>query len=107
MMAEDEQVCAINKVFQVLAARSYPTVVIPDDFVYLCLKAMERLSQVGRNNVVYGLVQGLGTMREDNSDSQFPMLRMLMGLLEYMISFYSANTINKVCPTVLLIKYPI
>ena len=81
--------------------------VIPDDFVYICLKAMECLSQVGRQNVVYGLVQGLGTMREDNSDSQFPVLRMPMGILEYMISFYSANIINQVCPTVLLIKYSI
>ncbi len=96
MMPEDEQLHAMNRVFQILAAQSCPTVVIPDDFVSLCLKAMERLKQVGRYNVVYGMVRGLGTMREDNSDSRLPALRMPMGLLEYTISFYSANTINQV-----------
>ena len=74
ILPENEQLYAINKVFQVMAARSYLTVVIPDDFVQLCLKSMERLKQVGRYSVVYGLVQGLGTMRENNSDSRFPTL---------------------------------
>lgn len=96
ILPEDEQLHAINNVFQVMAARSYPTVVIPNDFVQLCLKSMERLKQVGRYNVVYGLVQGLGTMREDKSDSRFPTLRMPMGLMEYMVSFYSAHSINQV-----------
>lgn len=49
-----------------LAARTYPSVSVPDDFIKLC---MERLKQVGRYNVVYGLVHGLGIMREDGSDS--------------------------------------
>lgn len=44
-------------------------VVVPRDFIDLCLKAMERLKSAERYNVVYGLVQSLGTLREDGSDS--------------------------------------
>lgn len=101
-MPEEEQVSAINQVLQIVAARSFPVVAVPDDFLRLCLKAMERLKEVGRFNVVYGLVRGLGTMREDNSDSRLPALRMPMGLLEYAISFYSANTINQVLKLLVL-----
>ena len=96
MLPEDEEVHAANKALQYIAAKNYSMVVIPDDFVKLCLRSMEHLKQVGRYNVVYGLIQGLGIMREDKSDSRFPSRRMPMGLLEYMISFYSAPSINQV-----------
>ena len=69
---------------------------IPDDFIDLCLRAIEQLKAVGRYNVVYGLVQSLGTLREDGSDSRLPTQRMPMGLLEYIISFHAAETINQV-----------
>ena len=97
MLPEDEQVHVANKALQyIIAAKNYSMVVIPDDFAKLCLQSMEHLKQVGRYNVVYGLIQGLGIMREDKSDSRFPSRRMPMGLLEYMISFYSAPSINQV-----------
>ncbi len=55
-----------------LAARANPAASVLDDFVKLCLRAMERLKHMGRYNLVYGLVCGLGTMREDGSDLRLP-----------------------------------
>ncbi len=87
-LSDDEQKYHfINQVIQVLAARTTPSVSVPDDFVKLSLEAMERLKQCGRHNIVYGLVHGLGIMREDKNDSRLPALRMPMGLLEYVINF--------------------
>lgn len=81
---------------QVLAARTYPTVSVPDDFIEQCLRDMARLKEFEKYNVVYGLVHGLGMMRDDGSDSRLPVLRMPMGMLEYIISFFEAESINKV-----------
>lgn len=95
-LPEEQQYFVVNKMVQVLAARSNPAACIADDFVKLSLRAMERLKQSGRENTVYGLVRGLGIMREDGSDSRLPVHRMPMGLLEYVISFYQSESINKV-----------
>lgn len=95
-LPEEQQYDTVNKVMQVLAARLHPTATVPDDFIALCLRAMERLKKFGRYNVVYGLVRALGTMREDGSDSRLPVLRMPMGMLEYIISFFQSESINKV-----------
>ncbi len=35
-------------------------------------------------------------MREDNSDSHFPVKRMPMGLFEYTVSFFSESNHHKV-----------
>lgn len=62
-----------------LAARANPVANVPGD---LCLRAMERLKHLGRYNVVYSLVHGLRVMRDDESDSRLPALKMPMGLIE-------------------------
>lgn len=90
--SEEELYHTVNQVLECIAARNHPSVSIPHDFVELSFKSMERLKQLGR---VYGLIRGLGISREDETDSQLPVLRMPMGLLEYVISFYSEKTINK------------
>lgn len=95
-LPEEQQYHMATKAVQVLAARSHPSAHVPDDFIKLCLRSMERLKQLGKHNIVYGLVHGLGVMREDGSDSRLPALRMPMGMLEYIISFYQAESINKV-----------
>ena len=95
-LPEEEQYHVVNRVLQVLAARAYPCASVPDDFIKLCLIAMERLKQMGRYNLVHGLVYGLGVMREDGSDSRLPTTKMPIGLLEYIISFYHSESINKV-----------
>ena len=98
MLPEAERLCSVTHLLQVVAARSLfeAAVVIPDDFLDLSLRAMAHLKRVGRSNVVYGLVRGLGEMRADQSDSRLPALRMPMGLLEYVVSFYSSETLNQV-----------
>lgn len=62
---------------------------IPRDFLSVATSAMVRLSKCQRSNVVYNLAKGISTMRADNSDSCFPVLRMPMGLVEYLTSFYT------------------
>ena len=98
MMAlpEEEKYVVVNRMVQVLAARVNPAASVPDDFIKLSLRAMERLKLLGRENTIYGLVRGLGIMREDGSDSRLPAMKMPMGLLEYVVSFYQSESINKV-----------
>lgn len=95
-LPEEQQFHMVTRILQVLAARSHPSAHVPDDFIKLCLISMERLKQLGKYDIVYGLVRGLGIMREDDSDSHLPALRMPMGMLEYIISFFQAESINKV-----------
>ena len=71
-------------------------VAFPEDFLDYSAKAMKNLANSGRSNVVYKLVKGLGTIREDGTDSCFPTKHMPMGLLEYMSDFYSCRHINSV-----------
>lgn len=98
MLPESECLPAVTKLLQIVVARSLTSipVTIPDDFLSLTLRAMSHLKQSGRSNVVYSLVKGLGQMRADGSDSKLPTRRMPMGLLEYVISFHSSETLNQV-----------
>lgn len=48
----------------------------------------ERLKHLGKYDTVYG---GLGTMREDGSDSHLSSSRMPTGMLEHMICFHHAT----------------
>ena len=66
------------------------------NFLELACKGMEHLRQSKRSNVIYNLVRGLGTMRNDGSDSLLPTKRMPMGLLEHVINFFVASSIQKV-----------
>ena len=69
---------------------------VPKDFVVLSAKAMIRLHEVKRSNVLYDIAKGCGEMRPDKSDSRFPTTQMPMGLLEYMAGFFTAEAMRKV-----------
>jgi hypothetical protein len=44
--------------------------------------------------VLYSLAKGIGTMREDQSDSKFSTKRMPLGLMEYIANFFVAQNLN-------------
>ena len=69
---------------------------VPKDFLTLSVRAMIRLREVKRSNVLYNIAKGCGEMRPDSSDSRFPTTRMPMGLLEYMAGFFTAEEMRKV-----------
>ena len=56
-------------------------VYVNTDFLALPLKAMKQLAHSGRGNLLYGLCRGLGTQREDGSDSVFPSKRVVTGMI--------------------------
>lgn len=93
MLPEDEQLQTVIKLMQQETSIQWSPQMA---FFDLCLKAVEHLRQVRRSNIVYGPVQGLETIRKDRSNSRLPALRMPMGLLEYIVSFHSAATLNQV-----------
>ena len=89
-----EQLLIINQLVQSLAPSG---VCVPDDFVSLSLASMTRLHQHGRSNIVYDLAQVLSTRSADGSDDfRMSLSRMPIGLLEYTISFFAADSINEV-----------
>ena len=67
---------------------------VPNNFLKLSASAMINLRENNRENTVYNLVLGIGTMREDGSDSCFPVKRMPMGLVEYAVSFFSVKDMH-------------
>ena len=69
---------------------------MPDDFLVLTAKAMDYLKCNNRSNVLYKLAKGIGTMREDETDSRFPTKRMPMCLVEYAANFYAADNLQSV-----------
>ena len=66
---------------------------VETDFLQLAFCAMQHLKKNGRSNQ---LCKCVGTMRSDGSDSLLPVNRMPTGLIEYVVNFYSAQTIAKV-----------
>ena len=91
----DEQLCGLSAAFSSVC-HSLFSVDVPEDFLVLSARAMNRLHQVKRSNVLYNIAKGLGNMRPDGSDSVFPSTRMPMGLLEYMAGFFTAEEMRKV-----------
>lgn len=71
-------------------------ILVPPDFLKFAAVAMERLKSCNRSNVLYSLAKGLGTMRNDQSDSCFPVKRMPMGLIEYACNFFVSETLEQV-----------
>lgn len=69
---------------------------VPKNFLLFASSAMVQLAKKHRSNVLYNLAKGIGTMREDQSDSRFPTQRMPMGLVEYTTNFFVANDLNQV-----------
>ena len=68
----------------------------PHDLLKLLVLGMERLKNAGRKNVIYLLAKALGTPRPDGSDSLLPVSRMPMGLLEHMVNFFTASSVQQV-----------
>ena len=67
-----------------------------DDFLEVASSAMARLKAGNRSNVVYNLAKGIGTSRKDEAESQFPVGKMPMGLVEYTANFFVAEDSNSV-----------
>lgn len=66
------------------------------DFVQLVVQGMERLHKAGRTNVIYLIAKALGTTRPDGSDSLLPTSRMPMGLIEHIVNFFTATSVQQV-----------
>ncbi len=69
---------------------------VPGDFLTYTAKAMMNLKSSGRINVLYNLAKGIGSLRADDTTLRFPTDRMLMGLIEYIASFYVCDDVNQV-----------
>ena len=54
------------------------------------------LKNCNQTNVAYGLAKVIGTLRPDKTDSLMPTKRMPMGLVEYLVQFFSADNLTKV-----------
>ena len=63
-------------------------ITINGDFIQYCMKAMSWLKKNKRSNVIYNFAKGIGTMREDKSDSLLPVKRMPMGINEHTSNFF-------------------
>ena len=57
---------------------------------------MLQLANNGRTNVLYNLAKGIGTLRQDEEDTRFPVKRMPMGLVEYTAQFFASDNLQQV-----------
>jgi len=69
---------------------------VPNDILSNAANAMVRLTDAGQTNVLYSLAKGIGTLRLDESDSCFPIKRMPMGLVEYIVQFFAVDNLQQV-----------
>ena len=79
-----------------LTCREKLDVEVCSDFLQVSSSAMVQLKAGNRSNVVYNLAKGIGTCRENETESRFPVGKMPMGLVEYTANFFVANNINSV-----------
>ena len=87
-----------NEQFEVLT-NTFATISkqkVPADFLFLAAIGMQMLHDAGRSNSIYLLAKALGTMRRDGSDSLLPTKRMPMGLIQYVVAFFMASSVQKV-----------
>ena len=90
-----EQLDLMSKLFSSHACEHHD-ISIPKDFLKLVLDGLKHLRTCSRSNVIYGLARGIGSMRDDGSDSKLPARRMPTGLLEHMINFFNADQVRQV-----------
>ena len=93
-LPEEDQLQAVSKMFTAYLSSGH--CLVPEDFLIHAKNAMLQLRRHGRSNVLYNLAKGIGTMREDNSDSKFPTKCMPMGLVEYAANFFSCDNLQQV-----------
>ena len=70
--------------------------IVPDDFLDLVAMGLNNLHEAKRSNIIYSLIKGIGTLRDDESDTLFPLKRMPAGLVEYTVNFFVASSTQKV-----------
>ena len=72
------------------------SVSVPDNFLCRAAAAMIHLHHGGCTNVLYNLDKGVGTLRQDSSDTQFPIKCIPMSLIEYATQFFAADNLQQV-----------
>lgn len=87
------QIELVSNMYNTYASTSYPGLSVPSDFLGLSLRAMSQLQDSSKSNILHGLARGVGTLREDGSDSLIPIGRMPFGLLEYVIDFFQSSKV--------------
>ena len=75
----EEQLNALSMMF-IAYMSSGPCVLVPEGFLIIAKNAMLQLRDHGRSNVLYNLAKGIGTMREDGSESRFPTKMYAYGI---------------------------
>lgn len=91
-----EQKAFVSEALSIVASQQFE-IDLPEPFIELAMRAMQKLAAAGRSNVIYGLCKGLGTCRPDYpNESLFPTSRMPMGLLEYMVDFFTSEAAHNV-----------
>ena len=93
-LTPDDQMQFLSEAFCTYCAQN--DLSTEQDFVKLAFKAMMKLKEEGKHNVVYDLCKGLGTCRPDGTDSYFPTKRMPMGLLQYLVQFFISEPGHRV-----------
>ena len=93
-MDTNQQLSFISEMFTNLAESEQ--LLVPNDFLQLSMRAMKQLQSSGRSNLLYGLALGVGTKRKDDSDSKFPLKKVVAGLIEYSINFFNAEASQNV-----------
>ena len=100
LLSSDEQLTLLCDMFSHTATSMFG-LSVPSDFLALALKGMRNLSAAGRSDVIYGVCKGLGNFCPDNPhETYFPISRMPMGLLEYMVNFFTSEHGNTVSDSV-------
>ena len=69
---------------------------IQTDFLRLAAAGMNNLHIAGRSNTLYLLAKAVRTMRADNTNTLLPVIRMPMGLVEYVAAFFSSTSYQQV-----------
>ena len=80
-----------------IACKTHGITAVPQHYIYNSLCAMQYLQSSNKSNILESTARVFGNMREDKSDTIFPMKRMPFGLLEYCINFYSSKSCSEVC----------
>ena len=68
----------------------------PADFAAVSVKAIKRLQESKKNNLVDKFSFSIAQNRPGTDDALFPLNRMPFGLVEYQIEFFSATNIMQV-----------
>ena len=69
----------------------------PADFASQSIRAMKRLQENGKNNLLYKFAYSIANNRPGSDAALFPLERMPFGLVEYQIEFFSATNVAQVC----------